>query len=436
MGFTNFRGIQEMGIISGGGLLISLVPMMTLLPVLLLRAKHHKKEKDHHDQDEPKKPVKKTDRRARLEQLWLRNPGRTLAVILFITLVAGWKTFSVYFDYNLLNMQSAGLPAVVLEKKLIDSATNSVLFGAVIANSIEEANELEKKIAKLPSVGSVKSMSSYMAGDVTKKLAIIREVKQELATLDFPEPDKSPVNTETLHGALYSLQGYLGLALDSIHEEIQNLPAIDHETNVLITNVIVTTSAPPATNQDNGKELIDLEQKLTSLRNSVIDLQLHIQDGLSEKQNGKLSAYQQALFNDIQGTFNSLKSQDDSGPLRADDLPIALKNRFIGRTGKYLLQVFPKDDVWKRENQIKFVKELRALDPNVTGTPVQLLEYTTLLKNSYQEARRICADSYCIPGLPPFSAHCLCPSLIIACRCGNCVDDRLDGVVPNSVQSG
>src|SRR6266700_1748467 len=36
MALTNFKGIQEMGIICGGGRVICLVPMMTLLPVLLL----------------------------------------------------------------------------------------------------------------------------------------------------------------------------------------------------------------------------------------------------------------------------------------------------------------------------------------------------------------------------------------------------------------
>jgi hypothetical protein len=37
MGFTDFRGIQEMGIICGGGLLVCLIPMLTMLPALLLR---------------------------------------------------------------------------------------------------------------------------------------------------------------------------------------------------------------------------------------------------------------------------------------------------------------------------------------------------------------------------------------------------------------
>ena len=35
----------------------------------------------------------------------------------------------------------------------------------------------------------------------------------------------------------------------------------------------------------------------------------------------KLAEYQQALFNDLRETFESLQSQDNSAPLRAQDLP-------------------------------------------------------------------------------------------------------------------
>ena len=54
--------------------------------------------------------------------------------------------------------------------------------------------------------------------------------------------------------------------------------------------------------------------------------------------------------------------------MRAEDLPPALRNRFVGITGKYLLQVYPKNDVWQRANQEKFIEELRTIDPDVTGT--------------------------------------------------------------------
>jgi hypothetical protein len=63
-----------------------------------------------------------------------------------------------------------------------------------------------------------------------------------------------------------------------------------------------------------------------------------------------------------------------------------LRNRFVGVTGKHLLQIYPKHDIWNRKAQEEFVSDLRKVDPHVTGTPVQLLEYTTLLKKSFEEA--------------------------------------------------
>jgi len=63
-----------------------------------------------------------------------------------------------------------------------------------------------------------------------------------------------------------------------------------------------------------------------------------------------------------------------------------LRNRFVGAHGKFLLMVNPRKDIWARDNQKEFIDDLRTVDPNATGTPVQLYEYTTLLKKSYQDA--------------------------------------------------
>src|SRR5258707_9746252 len=48
--------------------------------------------------------------------------------------------------------------------------------------------------------------------------------------------------------------------------------------------------------------------------------------------------------------------------------------------------VYPKEDVWKRENQKKFVNEVQKIYPTVTGTPVQLYYYTESLRASYVQA--------------------------------------------------
>ena len=67
MGLTHFKGIQEMGIISGGGLLLCLVPMMTMLPALLLRSR----------QDGIARPeeIEEEAKRARIEELLAAPSG-------------------------------------------------------------------------------------------------------------------------------------------------------------------------------------------------------------------------------------------------------------------------------------------------------------------------------------------------------------------------
>jgi predicted RND superfamily exporter protein len=293
------------------------------------------------------------ERRERIENLWLQRPGLVTVIVAVLCGLALTQVHKVYFDYNLLNMQSHGLPAVVFEKKLIDSADKSVIYGAVIADSLTNAVAMEEKIKNLPTVASngVQSIAHFLSQDQTGKLKVIGQIKQEVAPLQFGTADLTPVNVPEFSRTLYSLAGYLGAALDEIKDSNSNLTA-----------------------------------QLTLLRNAITRLRI---DMLSESPTqlgvnaAKLAEFQQALFADVRNTFLTLQHQDDSAPLRVEDLPPALRHRFVGVHGKFLLQVYPKYDAWQRVNQEKFIKELRTVDPNLTGTPVQLYEYTTLLKDSY-----------------------------------------------------
>jgi len=343
MGITNFKGIQEMGIISGGGLLICLIPMMTILPALLLRGKQNAL--DH--------KLKIIDRRATIEQFWLNRPKVVVGITLGLTLLALTQVHKVRFDYNLLNMQSKGLPAVITEKKLIDSATNSLLFAAVVADSLPQAVALQQKLTNLPAVGNVDSMAVYLNAPVGKRIALMSEIKQELAQVKFAPTDSAPVNLKDLSWTLWTFHSYLNLALAELKKD----------------------NSEPA-----------LQKQFEDMKASIATLREQLSGEAQALTREKLTAYQKAFFRDIQESFDSLRNQDTSGPMRAEDLPAAFRNRFVGVTGKYLLQVYPKEDVWRRDIQVEFVKEMRTIDPNVTGTPVQLLEYTSLLKNSYEQA--------------------------------------------------
>lgn len=349
MAVTDFKGIREMGIICGGGLMICLIPMLTMLPVMLLRGRQNVI--DH--------KVHEDEKRARLENLWLSRPVLVTVIILAMCGLAASQLRKVEFDYNLLNMQSAGLPAVVYEQKLIDSADKSVLFGAVVATNLADAVRLEAKIRPLTNiVADVESIAGYLNQDQNAKLRAISEIKRVVAPLRFNEPDKEALDINALSRTLYSFFGYLGLA-----------------------RADVGTNEP-----ELAKQFVLLQDSIQEFRKAMLAGDSVARDEHAET----LGHFQVALFDDLRMTFQTLQRQDDREALRIEDLPEALRNRFVGVSGKFLLQVYPLKNVWQREHQKEFVETLRKeLDPQgknepvITGTPVQLLEYTTLLKDSY-----------------------------------------------------
>src|SRR6185436_8228033 len=179
-------------------------------------------------------------KRARLENIWLQRPRLVAALVLGLCAVSATQFHKVRFDYDLRNMQSAGLPAVEFEKKLINAgadpaSTNgggkSVLFAAVVAESPTQALDLEKRIKALTNVvEDVDSVAGYLTEDQSKKLQLVSEIKQELSTIHFAAPDPRPVDLEELSRALFSLKGYLGLALEAVGT---NEPALSKQLSSL-----------------------------------------------------------------------------------------------------------------------------------------------------------------------------------------------------------
>jgi len=350
MGLTDFKGIQEMGIISGGGLALCLVPMMTLLPVLLMGRRGQ-------PASLPQLNLEAEAKRARIEEKWLRRPGWVMTATGVLCAAAFTQFGRVYFDYNLLNMQSKGLASVVYEKKLLYSG-ESILYAAVVADDMRQARQFELAAKTLPSVASVdgddKGQSIYeiLTSDATAKLELVRGIKSDVSEFHFAPADPRPVELDNLGATLWETMGYMVWAAD--------------ETKL---------------------DQPDLSKQFQSMYRAISELRVKMFRG-DPAIPRRLAAFQQALFHDIHDTFSALQSQETDGGLKPGDLPPVLHNRFIGVTGKYRVLVFPKKDIWQRPNQEEFIQQLRSKIPpdRVTGTPVQLLEYETLLKDSYVQA--------------------------------------------------
>lgn len=341
MGLTDFQGIKDMGIIIGGSLIVCLFPMLTVLPVLLLGGKQNVI--DHSLPQVIPLP-------SRLEVLWLRRPAWTLLIVVGLTGVAALELrhSGKNVDYNLLNLQSQGLPSVEMALKQINQASNSVLFAAVMVDDLDEARALQQAFLKLTNtVAKVESIAMRVGEDASEKVPVIRDIVATIAPMQFSKPDPAAVDVRELSQTLYSFQGYVGAALNVLKDEQK---------------------------PELVRLLSRLHETITELRREMLS---------NGEATGQLALFQRALLDEVKYSIGGLGQQVVSDQLAIADLPATLTERFVGVTGRHLLQVYPKGNAWDREVQGKFVAEVRKLAPKVTGTPVQLWEYTDLLMRSY-----------------------------------------------------
>src|SRR6185295_7728771 len=89
------------------------------------------------------------------------------------------------------------------------------------------------------------------------------------------------------------------------------------------------------------------------------------------------------LVDDFADKLGVLRESRRVGPLGLDDVPPTFRERFVGRHGRYVIEVFPEGNFWEPDFQARFVADLRSVDPRAVGEPVLLHESTDALERGY-----------------------------------------------------
>ena len=97
-----------------------------------------------------------------------------------------------------------------------------------------------------------------------------------------------------------------------------------------------------------------------------------------------LSSFGESFVRDLRQTIAFLKQQNPEAQFGLNDLPENLKLRAIGRTGKIVLRVYPRYNIWEREELRSFVEQVRSIDSDIIGAPVMILHHTGVLKKAFE----------------------------------------------------
>jgi hopanoid biosynthesis associated RND transporter like protein HpnN len=339
MALSGFKGVLELGVIAGGGMLLATFGMVTLLPAMILTVRRR---------SEPARQAAKAQV-TRIEHVLLKRPHVTLIVGALITaggLALAWR---VGFDYNVLNLQSGRLESVETEIRLLNADAESTIYAAVVADNLEQARSLHAALANLSSVATVHSVAELIPEDQALKQPIISEIRKRVDDVHFEVPPTDPADVEVLSRSLNSLRLHAG--------------KLARETS----------------DAWEVKVLSALTNAVQSARESLQALQPHV---AAER----LAQYERSFFGDLHAQLTLLGTQTDR-PMQVEDIPPDLHRMLVGRTSKLLLRVFPQDNnIWERGPLEKFVREVQSIAPNATGTPRGLYEFIDILLRGYIRA--------------------------------------------------
>jgi uncharacterized protein len=333
--FVDFLGFQELGVIAGGGVFLCFVSMVTVLPALLFLEERYNKH------------IKIGDPRPRwarwladAEDFWLARPRTTLVACGLVTaacLVAGQR---VRFDHNMLNLQDNELQSIRTELRLATSGERGLLNAHFLAPNLAEARRMTTEFAKLKTVAKVDSVVSLLSPQPAGKLPWITKIAGLAGELRLP-PQQNSVDAPYLQTTLAETKRAL--------RKMREVP--------------------------EAKTLLDVLQHVEKTA---------VEAGPGPVVDNALLFFQR-VREDVEGLLQLLREQK-AQPVTLDNLPFSVRLRSVGQTGKILLRIYPKENIWDHKNMGEFVKELQSIEPNVIGMPVIMYYQTEALRKAFKRS--------------------------------------------------
>ncbi len=332
--FTDFRGIAELGIVSAAGLFLCLVSALLIFPALVVLRDRYRPAST--------RPQLAPLTRASILEAAFRRP--TLIVVGAVAITAGLLILigRVHFDQNLLKLQAEQTEAVKFENVLLKDSGRSSWFAVSLAPSMEAGETRAAAFRKLPVVSDVETISTYIPDDQAAKLKTLHALGAMLAPIEM-----APMHHRPDSGDAARLARELGQLASRL---TQIVPA--------------DTSGGAA--------------KTKALAETALDRLKH--------DPAAFAGYEASINADLRARLGELKNDLKPAVVTTANLPTVVRDRFIGKSGRFLVQIYPRGDVWEDAALSRFISALKTVDEDVTGPPVQTYNIATVMRRGYEHA--------------------------------------------------
>jgi uncharacterized protein len=326
---TVYKGVSELGLIAGVGMLIAFATSITLLPALLSVLKP------------PSEPHPLGYAKLAPVDHFLARHRMPILVITGLVVAAGLPLlFWLRFDFNPINLRSPTTEAVATYLSLKndpDSAANDI---QILEPSLAEADRVAAQLRNLPEVARALTLSNFIPPDQQQKLPLIENAaKTLLPVLNPTAPSPPPTDAQNV-----SMMGSTIDALNRLAGDGNSSGAV--AARRLATAMAALAKADPAV-RERAQEVF-----VQPLRIALDDMR------------------------------NLFKAHE----ITRANLPPELVSQWVTSDGQARIDIAPKGDSSNNEVLQSFAGAVQAVAPNATEGPISILEARRAVVTAFIEA--------------------------------------------------
>jgi hopanoid biosynthesis associated RND transporter like protein HpnN len=314
---TDYRGLAELGLIAGTGMLIAFATSITVLPALLAVLKPPGE--PHPVGFAALAPIDRFTERHRIPIVL-----STLAVVI----LSSPLLLYLPFDFNPLHLRSPKVESVATYLELRRDPQIGANDINIVKPDLVAADAAAQRIASLPQVLETRTLSNLVPTDQDEKLALIREAAAKIdESLNPKEIEPEPSDQDTIQ------------ALSMTAEDLNKV----------------------AGNKSGSGA--DAARRLAML--------------LSELTEGDPSARartETAIVEPLRFSLDQLRHELEPEHISAETIPADLARGWVTPDGQARIEVLPKGDPDNTDLLRNFVRSVLAVEPEATGTAVLLYE--------------------------------------------------------------
>ena len=310
---TAYIGIAELGVIAGLGMIVALALSVTLLPALVMLFRPGQPRGDVGFA--ALAPVDRLLERKRIAVLWAFAAALVASIA-----VLPW----VSFDFNPLHLRDPQAPAMRALADLTRDPDRTPNTIDVLAANPAEAQAIAGKLSRLPEVGRVISIASFVPGDQAAKLPLIQDAALLLDVTINPLDIAPPPSDADL--------------IASLSQSAAKLRAV------------------AGNGQQSGARAV---RQLAMLF-----------DRLAKSTPEKRAEMNAAVSRPLGVMLGQLRLALQATPVTRAELPVELVRDWVAPDGRVRLQVFPSGD--GNDNRVirQFRTAVAGVTPAISGLPV------------------------------------------------------------------